>query len=152
MPLITFKPQFEDLIRARKKRSTIRKQGKKPGPRARPADLFHLYSGRYTMPDYHKIGIARVDHIMRVQLCLEKGQPILWLAGYDNPEEAPYYTARSYELELILAKEGFSEIGVEPTPDERKAFFDFFELEKNGEFNGWLYDFTLIEEAPPYEG
>ena len=139
MPLFAFKKEFEEDIRSGVKTSTMRAQGNQPGPRARPGDLLHLYSGRYTSKDYHKIGIARVDLITRVRIFVDYGKPVLLTAGYKTPEAEPHLYASFEELKALADKEGFA---------YPSSLFAFFDLEKKGEFNGWLYDFTLIEESP----
>ena len=130
MPLLLFKPEFAPLILSGKKTSTIRKQGPKPGPRARPGELLIMHTAPYTDPLENKIGEARVDAIMRVKICLENGQPVLYTAGKKTPEETPLYQADWVELEEIVDKEGFTIEGVATTHASKQAFFDFFELEK----------------------
>ena len=151
MPLLAFKPEFTWLILNGEKTSTIRMQGKRPGPRVKPGGLLYLYSGRYTNPDYHMIGVARVDDIMRVKINLEDGKPVLRTAGNKTPEAEPYYKADWREIERIVKKEGFYKGGVASTQESKASFFAFFDLAKKGDFDGWLYDFTLIEKAKRYE-
>ena len=99
--LVSFKPQFKKPILDGTKTSTIRR-----GLRASVGDKLHMYSGRYTNPDYHKIGVAECALVRKIKIKPPSQDNLaLCFIDWDNAiEETGEWTV--YEIKSTDADKG----------------------------------------------
>lgn len=123
--LISFKPQFAEMIEAGTKRQTIRKARKRP---IQPGDTLILCTGLRTK-DYRKIGEAVCTQVDSIRIRHLTG--VIWINGH---------SLRHIDMDRLARADGF--LGV----NEFEGFFKGQYGE--GDFEGVLIHWDKLEVKP----